>query len=73
MNQHTGHELTSYLAALHEEALQVGGHGEAQLVGVLQQQPLLSRPLHLLLHELITGCTQACITYLAVVSHLICS
>ncbi len=43
------------LEALHLILLQVAGHGQAQLVAVLQQQiPLLLGP-HLTLHELIAA------------------
>lgn len=42
--------------------LQVAGHGQAQLVAVLQQKLLLLLLCHLILHELIACIAQACMT-----------
>ncbi len=48
------------LEAVHVVVLQVGGHGEAQLISVLQQQLPARLLTHPLLHELVAGCAQAC-------------
>ena len=50
------------LGALKAVVLQVAGHGQTQLVAVLQQQLLLLLPRHLILHELIACTAQTCIS-----------
>ncbi len=53
-------KTANYLKALQVVVLQVGGHGEAQLVGVLHQQILARLLTHPTLHALVAGCAQAC-------------
>ncbi len=49
-----------HLEAVHVVVLQVGSHGEAQLVGVLHQQIPACLLAHPLLHELVASRAQAC-------------
>ena len=50
----------NYLEAVHVVVLQIGGHGEAQLISVLHQQIPACLLTHPLLHELVASRAQTC-------------